>query len=158
PAANYHGPDSFTYTIGDGHGGSDTATVSVTVTSVNDAPVAVDDTLTTAEDAAGTVDVLANDSDADGDTVTLIRLATPAHGALTFGSAGSITYTPAAGYVGADSFDYVVIDGHGGSDGATVSITVTATNHAPVAVDDTLTTDEGVAGSTDVLANDTDAD
>ncbi len=68
PAANYTGADSFSYTIGDGQGGSATATVSVTVSAVNDAPVAVNDAATTAEETAVSIAVLANDTDADGDS------------------------------------------------------------------------------------------
>ena len=71
PALNYNGPDSFTYTVGDGNGGSATATVTVTVTGVNDGPVAVDDAATTAEDTAIDVTVLTNDSDLDGDTLSI---------------------------------------------------------------------------------------
>ena len=80
PALNYNGGDSFTYTISDGHGGSATATVTMTVTPVNDDPSAVNDTLTTAEDTAATVGVLANDSDLDGDTLSVTTVSVPAHG------------------------------------------------------------------------------
>ena len=71
PAANYFGPDSFTYTISDGRGGTASATVSITVSPVNDAPVANDDSATTTQDTAGTVAVLANDSDPDSDPLTV---------------------------------------------------------------------------------------
>ena len=70
--ANYNGPVSFSYTISDGNGGTATATVSITVSAVNDAPVANDDNATTDEDTAVNIDVLANDSDADGDADVLI--------------------------------------------------------------------------------------
>ena len=69
PAANYNGPDSFSYTVSDGHGGTATAAVSVTVTNVNNAPVAVNDSASTLEDEAVTIAVLANDTDADGGTL-----------------------------------------------------------------------------------------
>src|SRR5207237_9323042 len=71
PAPNYAGPDSVAYTIGDGHGGSATATISVTVTAVNDPPVAADDVATTMEDTAVDVCVLANDTELDGGTLSL---------------------------------------------------------------------------------------
>ena len=83
PAANYHGADSFSYTIGDGNGGTATATVSVTVTPTNDGPVAVDDAATTAEDTAVDVAVLTNDTDLDGDTLTVSAATAPAHGTAT---------------------------------------------------------------------------
>ena len=96
PVANYHGPDSFTYGISDGHGGTDTATVSITVTPVNDQPDAVNDALTTAENTAGQVNVLTNDTDVDGDSLTVTTLRpTAAHGTVSCTAAGLCTYTPA---------------------------------------------------------------
>ncbi len=70
PDPNFHGSDSFTYTVSDGHGGTDTATVAVTATAVNDAPEAKDDAVSTAEDTAAPVAVLTNDTDVDGDTLS----------------------------------------------------------------------------------------
>ena len=158
PAANYNGADSFTYTVGDGQGGSATATVSVAVTGVNDAPAAVNDAATTAEDTAATIAVLANDTDADGDTLTVSAVSTPAHGTAAINVDGTIAYTPAANYNGADTFTYTMGDGHGGTATATVSVTVTSANDAPVAVNDSTTTAENTAATIAVLANDTDAD
>ena len=83
PAANYNGPDSFTYTVSDGNGGTDTGTVNVTVTPVNDAPVAVADSTTTAEDTAKAIAVLANDSDVDGPALTASLVAGAAHGTVS---------------------------------------------------------------------------
>jgi hypothetical protein len=157
PAANYHGPDTFDYTVTDSNGGSDTGTVSVTVTSINDAPVAVDDTLTTNEDTAGGVNVVANDIDVDGDTRTVTAFTQGAHGVVNCTVAGICTYTPAANYFGPDTFDYTVSDG-ALTDTGTVNVTVTAVNDNPVAVDDSLTTNEDTAGSVNVLTNDTDVE
>ena len=157
PAANYNGPDSFTYTIGDGNGGSATATVKVTVTGVNDGPVAVDDAATTAEDTAVSVAVLTNDTDLDGDTLAVSSVSTPAHGTAVIAGTG-VTYTPAVNYNGPDSFTYTVGDGNGGSATATVSVTVTGVNDGPVAVDDAATTAEDTAVSVTVLTNDSDLD
>src|SRR6185369_8018773 len=155
PAANYNGADSFTYTISDGKGGTATATVSVTVTAVNDPPAAVADTATTPEDTAATTNVLANDSDLDGDTLAITAVTQGTHGSVTFTTA-NVTYTPAANYNGADSFTYTISDGKGGTATATVSVTVTAVNDPPAAVADTATTPEDTAATINVLANDSD--
>ncbi len=161
PTANYHGPDSFTYTVTDGVGGIDTATVSVTVTSVNDLPTAVDDTFTVGENALNApLAVRANDTAAPdtGEVLTVTAVTTPTHGTATITGAGATTavsYTPAAGYNGPDSFRYTLSDGNGGTATATVSITVTSTDTQPVAVNDTLTVMEDVSGTVAVVTNDT---
>jgi hypothetical protein len=122
PAPNYNGPDSFEYTISDGTGTA-TATVNITVTPVNDAPVAVDDSLTTNQDTPGAVNVLANDTDVDGDTLTVAAWTNGAHGTVSCTAAGSCTYTPDAGYSGPDSFTYTNSDGPL-NDTGTVNVTV----------------------------------
>src|SRR5437016_2739927 len=104
PAANYDGTDSFTYTISDGHGGSATGTVNISVTAVNDAPTAANDASSTAEDTAISIAVLSNDSDPDGDILTVSVASAPLHGSALAHADGTITYTPAANYNGADSF------------------------------------------------------
>ncbi|MGA2670076.1 MAG: Ig-like domain-containing protein, partial [Dehalococcoidia bacterium] len=116
---------------------------------VNAAPVAVNDAYKASKNTALTVaaatGVLSNDTDADGDTLTATKLTDPAHGTLTFNSDGSFTYTPTTGYTGSDSFTYKANDGKSDSNTATVTITVTAVNHAPVAVNDAYTTSENTA-------------
>ena len=115
PAANFNGADSFTYTSDQTGRPSATATVSVTVTSVNDAPTAVDDAAATAEDTAATIAVLANDADADGGRLTVSSVTTPANGTAAINADGTITYAPAANFHGADSFTYTIGDSQGGS-------------------------------------------
>lgn len=145
PAVGYTGPDSFTYTISDGHGGTATGTVHVTVGVLPDrAPVARDDEADA--DAAWSspssvaVDVLANDTDPDGDTLSLASVGTAAHGTASIDD-GELRYTPDAGFSGEDSVDYVVSDGHGLTDTATVHITVgPLPDRAPVPHDVTATT------------------
>jgi VCBS repeat-containing protein len=134
PAANYNGPDSFTYRASDGTLTSGLATVAITVTAVNDAPTAADDAYTTAEDTALTVaapGVLGNDSDPESSTLTAVVGTGPSHGTLTLNANGGFTYTPAANYNGPDSFTYRASDGTLTSGLATVAITVTAVNDAP---------------------------
>ena len=132
PDPNFNGTDSFTYTVSDGNGGTDGATVGVTVTPINDPPVAVDDTVAAAEDMPSSVDVVANDTDIDGDTLAVAAVGDPAHGSAVVGSDGSVVYTPEAGYSGSDAFDYTVSDGLGGDTGS-VSVTVGAVDDPPTA-------------------------
>ncbi len=157
PNAGYNGGDSFTFKANDGPADSNVATVTVNVLGVNDPPVAVDDTATTTEDTAVTIAVLANDTDVDGDTLTVASVTDPAHGTAVKSGSG-VLYTPDLNYYGADSFAYTVSDGKGGTDTATVSVTVTPVNDAPVAVDDSAVTNEDTAVQIAVLANDTDVD
>lgn len=159
PQANFYGADSFTYTISDGRGGTDTATVSVTVTNINDAPISNGDLATVAQNSTNnSFDVLANDSDPDGDSLTLLSVTQAAHGTVSI-IANQANYTPAYGYSGSDSFNYTVSDNNGGSDSATVSITVTSINSAPNAVNDSYSVDEDSgSNSLDVLSNDSDPD
>ncbi|MES1242957.1 MAG: Ig-like domain-containing protein [Acidobacteriota bacterium] len=157
PATNFHGTDSFTYTVSDGNGGTDTANVAVTVGAANDAPVANGDSASTSEDTAVTVNVLANDTDLDGDTLSVASVTQGANGAVTI-SGTQVVYTPGANYNGSDSFTYTASDGNGGSATATVTVTVTPVNDAPVAVADSASVAEDGSVSVSVLANDTDVD
>src|SRR5262249_22677152 len=139
---------------------SNVATVTITVTAVNDAPVAGDDSYTTAEDTPLTVaapGVLANDSDVDSPTLTAIVVSGPAHGSLALNADGSFTYSPFADYNGTDSFTYKANDGQLDSNVATVSLTITAVNDAPVAQGGTLTTAEDTPASGTLTATDVDS-
>jgi outer membrane protein OmpA-like peptidoglycan-associated protein len=160
PAAGYVGTDSFTYTISDGFGGSDTATVTITIgDGGNRPPVAANDTAQTPPATPVRVSVLANDSDPDGDTLTIASVGTPAHGSVVRNSDGTVTYTPAAGFEGSDSFSYVVSDGRGGSATAQVTVSVAAgANRPPVALDDVIGVLKGGGVDIPVLANDSDPD
>jgi hypothetical protein len=164
PVANYNGPDSFGYSLTDTNGNVSSATVVVTVTPVNDAPVAVPDSYTTTEDTllVGTT-VLANDTDVEGNPLTAVVVTRAEHGDVVLGADGTFTYTPNANYNGPDSFTYQANDGTSDSNVATVSISVLPAappvNDPPVAVNDNF-----VAGQnqpligTSVLANDTDVE
>ena len=134
--------------------------MTVTVTPVNDPPVAIDDTATTVEDTPVDVVVLANDSDPEGDTLTVTRIVTnPTNGTATINVDNTITYTPNPNFSGVDGFQYEISDGNGGTDTAWVSfILVTPINDDPVANDDTATTDEDTPIAVTVLGNDTDPD
>ena len=156
PDANYSGSDSFTYVASDGTVTSNSATVTMTVNAVNDVPVAADDSVTTPEDTALVVAPLANDSDPEGDTLSIDSFTQPTNGTVTDNGDGTLTYTPDAEYFGSDSFTYVATDGTDASNTATVTVTVTSVNDAPVAVDDSATTAEDTAVVIVLLANDTD--
>jgi large repetitive protein len=158
PDPHYNGPDAFSYTISDGNGGEAGAAISVTVTAVNDPPVAVDDSATLDEDSAATIDVVANDSDLDGDALTVTAVTQPAHGSAAIADAHHVTYTPAANYNGADAFSYTISDGNGGAASANVAVTVNPVNDAPVAAGDAASVLEDGAVTIDVVANDSDVD
>jgi VCBS repeat-containing protein len=136
PAANYHGGDSFTYRATDpSEAESNVATVTLTIRSVNDAPVAANDAYATDEDTTLTVaapGVLVNDTDVEGDSLTAVLASSPSHGTLTLNADGSFSYTPNANFNGSDSFTYKANDGTDASNVATVTITVNAVNDAPV--------------------------
>ena len=119
--------------------------VTLTVNPVNDAPVAAANAYTVDEDATLTVPaagVLGNDADVDGDALSAAVVSGPSHGTLTLNADGSFTYTPEANYYGTDSFTYRAVDPSGAESVATVSLTVSPVNDAPVAVDDAYTATE----------------
>jgi predicted glutamine amidotransferase len=161
PTLNFNGTAGFDYTVSDG---TLTAVghVTVTVTPVNDAPTVVADTITTPEDTAAVINdatLLSNDSDVDSPSITLTGVSSPTNGTVVL-SAGVITFTPTANFNGTAGFDYTVSDGTLSTTGH-VTVTVTAVDDPPVAVNDSRTTNEDVAlviSSASLTANDTDID
>jgi DNA/RNA endonuclease G (NUC1) len=131
PEPNFNGIDSFTYTVGDGQGGTATATVQVTINAVNDSPVAGTDNAATSEDTPVAINVVGNDTDVDGDALTLESVGAAQHGTVLILNNQAV-YSPAPNYYGPDSFTYSVKDGHGGSTTGAVNITITPVNDAPV--------------------------
>jgi VCBS repeat-containing protein/CshA-type fibril repeat protein len=190
PVANYSGSvPPITYTVSDGNGGTATAVLSITVTPVNDAPDAVNDTATITEDTPASGNLLGNDTDPDGDPLTVtsfsiagqsgtFTLGTPyvisGVGTLTVNANGTYSFVPASNYTGAvPVVTYTISDGHGGTDTATLSMTMApSANEAPVANPDnadgalsaqapgcasgTAVTETQQTGN--VLTNDTDPD
>ena len=159
PPAGFTGNDSFSYTISDGQGGTDTATVTITVEEpANTAPDAVNDERSTRSDTAITINVLGNDSDPENDPLEISSFeATSTNGATITRSqnAQALVYTPPAGFSGTDSFSYTISDGKGGTDTATVTINV-ETDQTLIAANDTATTDQDTNVTINVLANDVD--
>jgi hypothetical protein len=160
PNIGFFGKDTFNYTIEDRQGGSDSASITVEVLPPpNTTPAANGDSADTTEGAPVTISPLANDNDADGDTLSLTTATDPASGSITINQDGTITYTPDAGFIGEDSFDYSISDGREGAASASITVRVApAPNRAPDAVDDGGGTTTSVAVTIEVLGNDNDPD
>ena len=173
PDANFNSATAiqFPYEISDGKGGAATANQIITVTAVNDNPVAVDDTYTVAEDNAVTLNPLNSDADVEGDTLTITSISgttltggvqeiTVPKGKVNISATGVITFTPDANFnsTTAIQFPYEISDGKGGTATANQIITVTAVNDNPVAVDDSYTVSEDNAVTLNPLHSDTDLD
>jgi VCBS repeat-containing protein len=155
PNPDVNGTDSFTYTANDATSASEPATVSLTIDPVNDAPVADDDAFTVDEDSQLSDSVLMNDTDVDGDPLTVSLTTGPTHGDLVLRTDGTFDFVPDADFTGTDSFTYVARDGDAGSNPATVTLTVAPFDDAPVAYDQDVATAEdtpanGSFGVTDV--------
>ncbi|MFH1725517.1 MAG: Ig-like domain-containing protein [Elusimicrobiota bacterium] len=164
PGDNENGSDSFTFKANDGTTDSNEATVSISITPVNDLPMAADDAYETDEDAALTVSepsagLLADDTDAEGDSLTASLAVDVSHGTLELNADGTFTYTPARDYNGEDSFTYKANDGQDDSEPATVTLTINAIEDAPVAADGSVTTEEDTeSGPIALDAEDADGD
>ncbi len=158
PATGFVGEDQFTYTVQDPSGTTSVATVRVFVNATgNQVPVAVDDMVMVSEDVEIDLNVLANDSDADNDTLTIDSISQPSNGTAVL-SNGMIRYTPNANFNGQETLTYLVRDPNGGVASATVMIDVVPVNDDPVVTDDTLLSQGTLVRTLDVLANDSDVD
>jgi hypothetical protein len=160
---DYNGLATFTYTISDGHGGFDTATVTVKVWPVNDLPVLGADSFVTDEDTAISIavaDLLVNDTDVDGDALSVYSVGNGQGGSVALVD-GHVVFTPDANFNGDASFDYTVSDSHGGKVMRTVIVAVNAVNDAPVAGGEALATEADTPLTVSVnslLSNDHDAE
>ena len=164
PEADFFGTDQFTYRVSDAEG-SDTATVTIIVDPVSDPMLARDDAYQTAEDTVLVIDapgVLVNDTERDGDPVTVVLEGPTEFGGIKLSGDGSLVYTPSLNFGGVDTFTYRMFDGTEYSNVATVTLTVESQNDAPVAVEDGYVTDAGVPLVIDavsgMLNNDSDPD
>lgn len=168
PAPLFWGDASFTYTVEDAEGVTDTATVNIYVEPVNNTPEPAADTATTDEDQPILIDVddlLANDLDPDGDTLTVTDAYAASNGNVQLLENGTVLYTPQSNFFGEGGFTYIVDDGQGGTATARVTIDVTSINDAPEARDDTYLNNAVLSGTEDaslvisistLLANDGD--
>jgi len=167
PTTGYTGSDSFSYRASDGQSNSAVAIVTISVMAApNRPPAALADQYTTTKNISLIIGagagVLANDSDADGDGLVAIPGTSVSHGTLSFNANGSFNYTPAANFVGSDTFSYRVSDGKATSAVTVVTIIVTAPpNRTPISVADHYVTTKNTplnVSAAGVLANDSDAD
>ena len=133
PETNFNGSDSFTFKVNDGKADSAFAAVSITIEAVNDPPKANDDSVKAEEDApVATVKVLSNDTDPDADKLMVVDATQGANGSVTIGTDGTLAYyAPNRNFSGTDRFTYTVSDGKGGTDTATVNVTIDPVNDAP---------------------------
>ena len=154
PSQNYNGSDSFTFKVNDGQTDSAVATVAITLTAVNDPPVANGQSVSTPEDTSKVISLIA--SDVDNDTLTYSVVSSPTHGVLN-GVAPNLTYTPNLNYNGSDSFTFKTNDGQVDSNVATVTITVTPVNDPPVANDQSVDTSENTPLVIALTASDVDS-
>ncbi|ENM6413187.1 tandem-95 repeat protein [Vibrio parahaemolyticus] len=149
PNDNYHGTDSFTYIVTSG-GVSESTTVNVDVTPVNDAPVAKDDIATTQEDTAVTIDVLSNDTDVDGDKLSIESASVPKEQGTVEVVDGKLVFTPAENFNGDAEITYTVTDGEL-TDEAKATVTVNPVNDAPTIKVDAVESITEDAVSTDTV-------
>jgi VCBS repeat-containing protein len=156
PNADFNGTDSFTYTVADGQGGIATGTITVEIASVNDAPVAGEETAAGDEDTVIAGQLAA--TDADGDVLAYALDAGPANGIVTLNFDGSYTYVPNPDFNGADSFTYTVSDGKGGFDTGTVEIDVASVNDLPETAGAQVAAEEDRSVDGQLAATDADGD
>jgi Ca2+-binding RTX toxin-like protein len=160
PDANYNGEAFFNYTVEDGNGGTDTATVSVDVLPINDAPMANDDNKSTIQSQTALIpfaDLLLNDTDVDGDLLNITSVANAVNGSAILDGLGNVEFIPDSGFIGTASFEYTIEDGNGGTDTAVVTVDVAP--GVPVTVADVFNIGSSSSESVPadgVLANDTD--
>lgn len=160
PDHNYNGPASFDYQVCDNgttNGAPATqcgnGTVNITVTSVNDDPVAVSDSAITDEDAPVTIDVIANDTDSDGGTPALESVGSATNGSVSIVD-GKVVFSPDANYNGTGGFSYNVIDGQGGTATGNVSVTINPVNDKPTANAQSAITNEDNAAAITLTGSD----
>lgn len=158
PDEGYEGTDTFSYDVSDGKGNTSTSEITVTVLAGNELPTPQDDLLSTDEDTDLALDLLVNDSDPDGDPLTIVEVGLPSEGQIVEDGEGGYLYRPTPGVNGSDSFTYTVSDGQGGTATASVVVNVLPVNYPPVAVDDEISLAEDGTVALNLLANDSDPD
>lgn len=150
--------------MADGHGGEAITTATLAIAPVNDAPLALGETLAATEDTIALIPqalLLANDSDVEGETLSITTVTNSVHGTVNLDADGTVRFTPEANFHGEASFDYTVADTSGGTAQATATLAIAAVNDVPVATGERMALNEDTAAviaASLLLANDTDAD
>jgi hypothetical protein len=154
PATNFFGEDFFQYQVSDGQGGVAVGQVSLSVASLPDAPRAVPDYFIIDEDSPVSLSILANDTDPDGDPVSIKELGQPSHGVIRPQGLNAWTYVPETNFTGTDSFDYAVVDSSGLTAASTVSILIKPVNDPPVVEAQSFVINRNTYQNVDYLGSD----
>ena len=157
PNQNFNGTDTFTYIISDGNGGQVTKSITVSVNPINDIPVAITNSATVNEDATVTIDVLANATDLDGDSLTITNITQGNNGVVQIIN-DQLKYTPNTNFNGTDTFTYTISDGNGGITTKSITVDVHSVNDAPIVTLNTATLNEDSSIELDVLKDAIDDD
>ncbi|WP_328833256.1 tandem-95 repeat protein [Vibrio ulleungensis] len=157
PAENFYGDVVVNWTTEDNDGATTTTTSIINVGEVNDGPIAVNDLATTNEDTAVIINVLDNDTDIDGDELSVVSATSP-NGSVVINGDGTITFTPNKDFNGEATINYVISDGNGGTSNADVSVTVTPDNADTILNDDSISVTEDSNAVGNVLTNDVEDD
>lgn len=158
PHIDASGVDTFTFKANDGYVDSNTATITVTITPVNDAPLAHNGTFITNEDVAKSGILSANDVDNSSLTYSIVSNGNKGAAAITNASNGAFIYTPNANANGSDTFTFRASDGALNSNTATITVTITPVNDAPIAINQSIVTNETTAKAITLTASDADSD
>ena len=156
PNQDYNGKDSFTYIANDKKENSNEAKVDITINPINDKPIAKDDKITLKEDNNKTINPLTNDTDIDGDTLTIKSYTNPTNGKVIKTANNKLIYTPNKDYNGKDSFTYTITDGNETAK-ANITLTITPVNDAPVAKELNATLNENETANIKLIATDIDS-
>lgn len=158
PRADFSGTDSFDYTLANGQGGLAIGSVTVTVTPVNDSPMAAADLAMTWEDTPCRIDVLANDKDPDGDSISIVEFTRSENGSVTLHPQGGLLYSPKTNFFGLDTFSYRIRDSKNAEATNSVSVMVRPVNDPPVAADQSWSLNKHASINLEFIAHDAEED
>ncbi|WP_460751671.1 tandem-95 repeat protein, partial [Marinomonas epiphytica] len=158
PASDFNGQAEISYTVSDGNGGSDTATVTVNVSPINDAPNAGNINVYGSLNTQLSIDVLAHSNDVEGDSIIVSEATLLSGSGLVSVVANEVVFAPSTNFTGYANIEYTLNDGNGGTDTGSITVAINTTNIPPVAADLTVDVDEGSSIVVDVVASASDLD